>query len=155
MRRLPKSFSDETIKRVWHDSRDASSNPGTHGIDRVTAQRFSSSLPRTIARIRPLVARGEYQFAALRGLPLPKSSGGFRIIAIPTVQDRLVQRVLLHYLEHDNRFKADSPISYGFRKGRTLAQAQRRAVELRDQYKWVLKSYIVKFFDRIASRGVV
>ncbi len=47
------------------------------------------------------------------------------------------------------RFVATSSISYGFAKGRTLADAQRRALELRRDRPWMLQADIIRFFDRI------
>lgn len=92
---------------------------------------------------------GIFRFGKLRLAPVLKPSGGFRIIAIPTVRDRLVQRVILHHLESDTKFNAGSPISYGFLKERTLPDAQRQALKLRNEYPWVLQADIVKFFDNI------
>jgi hypothetical protein len=60
-----------------------------------------------------------------------------------------VQRAILRHLEADPRFEPSSSISYGFAKQRTLADAQRGALSLRQSRPWVLKCDIVRFFDRI------
>jgi RNA-directed DNA polymerase len=149
-RRLPNRLSESNFKRVWRESRDSSpSRPGAPGIDRVTAQAFSAELLTEIRRIRLVIQRDHYQFSRLRVAPVPKASGGERIIAIPTVRDRLLQRVILDHLEGDPRFKPTSSVSYGFTKGRNLQDAQRQAVLLRDQHPWVIQADIIKFFDRV------
>ncbi len=155
MRRLPSTFSTENFNVIWRQSRDSkSSRYGGAGVDGITAPAFKMRLDENILRIRSEIKSGIFRFGKLRLAPVPKSSGGFRIIAIPTVRDRLVQRVILHHLESDTKFDASSPISYGFLKGRTLPDAQRQAIALRGERPWVLQADIVKFFDNI-QRDIV
>jgi RNA-directed DNA polymerase len=115
---------------------------------------FASRLKENIQVMREEIRVGTYRFNKLRMAPIPKPSGGYRIIAIPTIRDRLVQRALLRHLEGAPRFRAVSEISFGFTKGRTLADAQRRALVYRQQYPWVLQADIVKFFDNIRRSDI-
>ena len=155
MRRLPGSLSVQNIKLAWSQSRDAKqSTAGAAGIDRMPSHVFSSTLAARIEDIRSDIARDSYKFSPLRIAIVPKPSGGNRIIAVPTVRDRLLQRAILRHLEKDTRFSATSDISYGFTKSRTLQDAQKRALELRKIYPWVLQADIVKFFDRIQRTDV-
>ncbi len=155
MRRLPASLSDKSIRLVWKLSRDAKpSEAGAYGVDHVKAPVFASHLSENVAKLRTDIQKDAYRFSRLRMAPILKPSGGHRIIAIPTVRDRLLQRALLAHLEADNRFNATSLISFGFTKNRSLAHAQRRALELRQLHPWVLKADIVKFFDQI-PRGQI
>lgn len=150
MRRLPVSLSVDALKWVWRDSPDRTpSTAGAPGVDWVSSSVFSANLFDHIADIRNAVRANTYRFSRLRTSRVVKASGGHRIIAIPTVRDRLVQRALLRHLEGDARFVATSSISYGFAKGRTLADAQRRALELRRDRPWMLQADIIRFFDRI------
>jgi hypothetical protein len=55
----------------------------------------------------------------------------------------------LDHLESDPKFSASSLVSYGFTKTKTLSQAQRAALSLRNKHPWVLQADIVKFFDKI------
>ena len=150
MKRLPSTFSAENFKLIWRQSRDSKAlRYGSAGVDGITAPVFKVRLEDNIRRIRTEMKAGIFRFGKLRLAPVLKPSGGFRIIAIPTVRDRLVQRVILHHLESDTKFNAGSPISYGFLKERTLPDAQRQALKLRNEYPWVLQADIVKFFDNI------
>jgi RNA-directed DNA polymerase len=151
VKRLPGSLSAEAFRLAWKESRDSKSgaSPGAPGVDGVRAAVFASELARQITEVRLALQNGSFQFNRLRLAPVPKPSGGYRIIAIPTVRDRLVQRTLLHGLEKDTRFRASSPIAYGFTKGRALADAQRAALAIRNARPWVLQADIIKFFDRI------
>ncbi|MGJ4854850.1 reverse transcriptase domain-containing protein [Labrys sp. La1] len=158
MRRLPKTLSHEAFREVWRRSRDAKgksstgkTRAGSAGVDNVTPAAFGSNLDLQIAHIRAELRSGSFSFSKLRLAPVPKNSGGFRIISVPTVRDRLLQRVLLAHLENDVRFRraAFSSVSYGFTKGRTLADAQREARAQREAKPWVLQADIIKFFDNI------
>ncbi len=148
-RRLPTSLSTASIRNVWRYSRDATAKPAAPGVDGIRAAKFSSDIADHVERIRQEIRAGTYRFNRLRLAPLPKDCGAYRILAIPTVRDRLVQRALLRHLEADVHFQPSSAISYGFAKQRTLADAQRAALSLRHAKPWVLKCDIVSFFDRI------
>lgn len=155
MKRIPASLSEQMLQQVWKDSRDSkSSTAGSPGVDQVTADRFRSELRRNIADIRDEIRAGGYRFSRLRAAPIAKEKGGYRIIAIPTVRDRLLQRALLRHLEVDKRFHATSSISFGFTKGLDLEDAYQRALELRKKHPWVLQTDIVRFFDEIPRRDL-
>lgn len=149
MKRLPQSLSVNSFRDAWKIGRDSGKTPGAPGVDSMRAAVFASELGREIVDIRRNLQEETYQFSKLRLAPVPKNSGGYRIIAIPTVRDRLLQRTILRALAADKRFNASSPIAYGFTKGRALADAQRAARALRNERHWVLQADIVKFFDRI------
>lgn len=148
-KRLPVSLSTEALREAWRGSRDATPKPGAPGVDGIRAPQFASDLTDHIERIRQEVRAASFRFNRLRLARVMKDSGGYRILAIPTVRDRLVQRAILRHLEADPRFQPSSEISYGFAKQRTLADAQRAALSLRQSRPWVLKCDIVRFFDRI------
>lgn len=150
MKRLPSTFSAENFKLVWRQSRDSkASQYGGAGVDGTTAPAFNGRIDDNISRIRTEIKAGIFRFGKLRFAPVLKPSGDYRIIAVPTVRDRLVQRTILYHLESDTKFDASSPISYGFLKDRTLPDAQRQAIALRNQYPWALQTDIIKFFDNI------
>ncbi|MFT4251653.1 MAG: reverse transcriptase domain-containing protein [Caulobacter sp.] len=150
MKRLPGTLSVQAFNIAWSRSRDA--NPrtaGAPGVDWIEAPIFSSNLATHIASLRTSIRNGSFSFSPLRLVQVIKPSGDFRNLAIPTVRDRLLQRTLLGHMEQDKKFPRPSSISYGFHKGRTLADAQRRALELRQSRHWVLQADIVRFFDMI------
>lgn len=154
MKRLPSSLSLEAIVRTWKDSPDGRRRSGASGVDNVSPTDFQSDLEQNIRRARWELQRGDFRFESLRIALIPKDAGGHRVIAVPTVRDRLIQRALLRHLEQDPRFRANSSISYGFTRGRTLVEAQRKALELRNLRPFVAKADIVKFFDQIRRDDV-
>jgi RNA-directed DNA polymerase len=148
--RLPNALSVTSLKGIWASCRDkAASTAGGPGIDRITAAVFASRLDQEIRSIRASIQQDQYQFRSLRPAIVPKKDGSNRIIAVPIVRDRLLQRAILKHLESDSRFSGTSKIAYGFRKGRTLQEAQKKALELRQSYHWVAQADIIKFFDNI------
>ncbi|WP_417233019.1 reverse transcriptase domain-containing protein [Brevundimonas sp.] len=148
-RRLPKAFSDSSLRETWRKSRDGRGyKPGGPGIDRVTADQFGSHLAANLGRIRRDLGRAEYRLSPLKPHLLAKGDG-FRVLAIPTVQDRLVQRAVVEHLDADPRFNVATPISFGFRRGFGIEMAHTRALALRKLKPWVLKVDIVQFFDRL------
>lgn len=144
------------MKLVWLDSRDAKlSAAGRPGIDGHTASEFHHNIDSNIRKVRRLVQTGDYHFSRLRIAPIEKADGTKRIIAVPTVQDRFLQRVVLAELNSQKSFQVCSTISFGFQRGRSLTEAQLRALELRQGAPWVVQADIIKFFDRIPRRELL
>jgi RNA-directed DNA polymerase len=94
-------------------------------------------------------SQGGYQYSMLRAVPIPKEHGKFRIICIPTVRDRIVQRSVNAYLAKGDRCKLANEVSYGFIPNRSVEKAVKRAAELRRDNKWVYKTDVTTFFDSI------
>jgi hypothetical protein len=90
-----------------------------------------------------------YQFAPLRGVPVPKSNGKYRIICIPTVRDRVVQRAASEFLATDDRCGLANAVSYGFIPTRSVEKAVQQARALRREKPWVYKTDITAFFDSV------
>jgi group II intron reverse transcriptase/maturase len=155
-RRLPRSLSEAELKAVWKTSRDnRGSSSGAPGIDGVSAIDFSKRLSASIYEIRGALRSGHFVFSPLRVCTVPKRNGNKRIIAVPTVRDRLVQRAVCQHLENDRRFPRPLSIAYGFVKGRSLECAHKKALEYRQEAPWVLQTDIVSFFDRIDRNDVL
>jgi len=74
------------------------------------------------SRIAAQLLNGMYRPQPLQQVEIPKPKGGARKLGIPTVLDRLIQKVLLQVLQAEwNRSFSHS--SYGFRPGRSAHQA--------------------------------
>jgi RNA-directed DNA polymerase len=80
---------------------------------------------------------------------IPKPSGGVRTLGIPTVVDRLIQQAL-HQVLSPVFEPTFSERSYGFRPGRTAAQAVKQAqAYIGEGRRWVVDLDLEKFFDRV------
>lgn len=90
-----------------------------------------------------------------------------RIICIPTVSDRLIQRVAVRLLTKDKSKEylskqlglENNPIVYGLgnavRTNSGVEDALKKAVEIRQKSSWVLKTDIQSFFDNIDRKRLI
>jgi len=124
-------------------------NRGSAGIDGMKTTELENHLQAHWERIRAKLLAGTYVPSPVRRVEIPKPSGGTRILGIPTVQDRLIQQMMLQVLTpiFDPTF---SEHSYGFRPGRSAQDAVRAAQQYAQGGKdWVVDFDITKFFDRV------
>jgi RNA-directed DNA polymerase len=124
-------------------------NRGAAGIDHMKTTELESHLQAHWERIRTKLLAGTYVPSPVKRVEIPKPSGGTRRLGIPTVQDRLIQQMLLQVLTpiFDPTF---SKHSYGFRPGRSAQDAVRSAQQYAQGGKdWVVDLDITKFFDHV------
>jgi RNA-directed DNA polymerase len=133
---------------VWEAYQRVKANRGAAGIDEQSIEDFDRKQSRNLYRIWNRMSSGSYFPPAVKAVPIPKKSGGERILGVPTVSDRIAQTVVTLVLEpklepvfHDD--------SYGYRPGKSahdaLSVTRRRCWE-RD---WVLEYDIRGLFDNI------
>lgn len=143
--------------RFWRGNRRKSAA----GIDGITP--FDFRLQRQ-SRLRDIhFELGEsYTFSGLRGIVVPKKDvSKFRLICVPTVADRLVQRALLEVIENDAaRLRILNDVSYGFVRNpggvkRGVHGAHQLSLKLRHEAPWAFKADISKFFDTIPREPLV
>lgn len=138
---------------AWDNLTDAwlrvADNKGAPGVDNVSIQRFARCWEVNLRRLRELVWTNRYRPARLRRIAVPKRGGGQRLLSIPTVADRVLQRAVLNVL--DDIFEAlFLDCSFGYRVGRSLQSAVARILSYRDQgLLWVLDADIDDCFDSL------
>jgi RNA-directed DNA polymerase len=124
-------------------------NRGSAGIDGMKTTELEKHLQAHWEKIRAKLLAGTYVPSPVRRVEIPKPSGGTRMLGIPTVQDRLIQQMMLQVLTaiFDPMF---SEHSHGFRPGRSAQDAVRAAQQYAQGGKdWVVDFDIAKFFDRV------
>ena len=149
----------DNLKAVWDASGDARGRRRAAGLDNVHAEDFARNLHDRFVEIRRELIDGQYKFSDLRAIAFRKpNSEKYRIICVPTVRDRLVQRVLVkHFLSKDvDRLGIKNSVSYGFIPGadRGVAGAVKDACKLRSRMPWAFKTDILSFFD-VIDRNVL
>ena len=104
-------------QHVWKAYQQVKANGGAAGVDRVSLQAFEAKLKDNLYKIWNRLSSGSYFPPPVRGVGIPKKSGGVRMLGVPTVGDRVAQSVVKMVLEpilepvfHEN--------SYGYRPGR-------------------------------------
>jgi RNA-directed DNA polymerase len=122
-------------------------NQGAAGIDRMSTAQLEKHLSAHWGKIQAKLLAGTYVPSPVKRVEIPKPSGGTRMLGIPTVQDRFIQQLLLQVLSPI--FEAlFSDLSFGFRPGRSVADAVRTAQGFASEGKdWVVDIDITKFFD--------
>jgi RNA-directed DNA polymerase len=148
LKALGKPF--EISKRaVWEAWEKVRANKGAPGVDGQTIAEFESDLKGNLFKIWNRMSSGSYFPPPVRAVEIPKAHGaGTRILAVPTVADRVAQTVVAMELE-----KRVEPIfhpdSYGYRPKRSALDAVaecRRRCWTKD---WVIDLDIARFFDSV------
>ncbi len=148
--RPSKILSKNNLLKAWGQSRDSTRHPAAAGIDAETAAHFAANLDFNLTEIGKRLRSGTYGFSRLRAVFIPKpNSTKDRVICVPTVRDRIVQRAIIQYLVASKKLPIYNSSSFGFTKGRGTKEAVKKAVELRSLYEWCVKTDIEAFFDRI------
>ncbi len=124
-------------------------NKGAPGVDGITTETLKDHLHNCWHDVKQQILEGTYQPRPVRRVEIPKPNGGVRKLGIPTVMDRLIQQAL-HQVLVPIFERAFSSHSYGFRPGRSAAQAisQARAY-IREGRRWVVEMDLEKFFDKV------
>lgn len=136
----------ENLRKAY---RQVVSNRGAAGVDRMTVDELFTWAQKNMETLRQSLLTANYRPQNIRGVSIPKPSGGTRTLGIPTVVDRLVQQAILQILQpiFDPLF---SNSSYGFRPGRSTHQALIKAQSYVDAgYTEVVDMDIEKFFDKV------
>ena len=125
------------------------SNKGSHGVDGMTVYELKQFLQMNWIRIREDIFNNEYKPMPVRRVEIPKSSGGTRLLGIPTVLDRFIQQAIAQELNliYDENFSENS---FGFRPRRAAKDAIKKAESyINEGYRWVVDIDLEKFFDKV------
>lgn len=121
------------------------------GVDGQTKNDFVGNLSQELKFISASARNGSYQYNKLRPIALTKSNGKMRLINVPTIRDRFVQRVLLKFFRENYSDKWKLPHSFSSMGGdnegvhKTLKAVQ---AKLRVQ-DYVIRADLSQFFDTI------
>jgi RNA-directed DNA polymerase len=123
-------------------------NKGAAGIDEQSLAAFEVNLKNNLYRIWNRMSSGSYFPPAVKGVEIPKKSGGKRLLGIPTVSDRVAQMVVKIYFEPkvEPYFHQDS---YGYRPAKSALDAIAITRQRNWKYDWVLEFDIRGLFDNI------
>ena len=134
------------LVRAWKRVR---ANKGSCGVDGESVAAYGERAMERLLEMRKRLLGGTYRPSAVRGVEIPKPSGGVRQLGIPTVEDRIVQQALAQRLAP--RYEAVfSESSYGFRPGRGAHDALRKgAGHVAEGFSVVVDLDLEKFFDHV------
>jgi RNA-directed DNA polymerase len=123
-------------------------NKGVAGVDGQSLAAFEVKLKDNLYKIWNRMSSGSYYPPAVKGVEIPKKSGGKRLLGIPTVSDRVAQMVVKIYFEPkvEPYFHRDS---YGYRPAKSALDAIAITRQRSWKYDWVLEFDIKGLFDNI------
>jgi RNA-directed DNA polymerase len=138
---IPKKLFVQAYKLV-------KANAGAAGVDQETIADFERNLQDNLYKLWNRMASGSYFPPPVRAVPIPKKSGGERILGVPTVADRIAQMVVKLIFEPcvEPYFLPDS---YGYRPNKSALDAIGITRQRCWQYDWLLEYDIRGLFDNI------
>jgi RNA-directed DNA polymerase len=138
---IPKALVWEAFKRV-------KANGGAAGVDQESIEAFEEQLSDNLYKLWNRLCSGSYFPPPVKGVPIPKKSGGVRMLGVPTVADRVAQTVVKLVLEPvlEPLFHRDS---FGYRPGRSALDAVALVRRRSWEYDWVVEYDIKGLFDNI------
>lgn len=139
-------FTPEPLHGAWQQVRKGSRSAG---IDGITVDLFAGVARYQLQVLLSQLQQESYFPRPAKGFYLRKNNGGKRLIGIPTVRDRIVQRFLLGelYWPLEDVFL---DCSYAYRPGRGIQMAVKHLYSYyRFGNAWVVKADIEKFFDNL------
>ena len=133
---------------VWQAWKSVKANGGAAGADGVTIEMFERDLAGNLYKIWNRMSSGTYFPPPVRAVEIPKSSGGTRLLGVPTVGDRVAQTAAAMALgpRTEAIFHDDS---YGYRPRKGALDAVGRCRERCWEKDWVIDLDIRKFFDSV------
>lgn len=146
---MDKTKSYEISKQVVLEAfQRVKANKGAAGIDDESLEAFEANLKNNLYKIWNRMSSGSYFPPPVKAVEIPKKNGGKRILGVPTVADRVAQMVAEIYFEPqvEPHFHPDS---YGYRPGKSAADALAVTRQRCWRYNWVLEFDIKGLFDNI------
>lgn len=133
---------------VWNAWMKVKKNKGSHGVDMQTIEKYETNIEKNLYKLWNQMSSGSYFPLENRELKIPKSKKGFRLLGVPTVNDRIAQTVVADTLTErvDKTFHKDS---YGFRPGMSAHDALETARVRCFKFEYVVDFDIKGLFDNI------
>lgn len=133
---------------IWEAWKQVKANGGAAGVDSQSIPEFEKNLKGNLYKVWNRMSSGSYMPPAVKAVPIPKKSGGVRVLGIPTVADRVAQTAVKMLLEPswDPMFHRDS---YGYRPGKSAHDAVEVTRRRCWKYDWVVEFDIRGLFDNI------
>lgn len=124
-------------------------NDGAPGVDRVSVNKFDINFEQHLERLRVELTTFTYHTLPLRRYEIPKRDGKIRLLAVPTVRDRVVQSSALIVLQPIIERELEI-CSFAYRPGLSRLTAIECIRQLRDAgYRWVVDADVESFFDNV------
>ncbi len=136
----------ETLRTAYAIAKQHNGAPGIDGVTFAAIE--AGGIEGWLANLRDELVTRTYRPLRNRRVEIPKRGGKIRVLGIPAVADRVAQTVVKMYLEEavEPHFHRDS---YGYRPGKSAAEALTMTRQRCWRYDWVIDLDIRGFFDNL------
>lgn len=124
-------------------------NAGAAGVDQESIADFERNLKDNLYKLWNRMSSGSYFPSPVKAVPIPKKSGGERLLGVPTVSDRIAQMVARLVFEPSVE-AIFLPDSYGYRPKKSALDAIGVTRQRCWYYDWVLEFDIKGLFDNLS-----
>jgi group II intron reverse transcriptase/maturase len=134
---------------VWDAWKQVRANQGAPGVDEESVAEFERDLSGNLYKLWNRMSSGTYMPPPVRAVQIPKKHGrGVRTLGVPTVADRVAQKVAALYLEPKVE-PVFHPDSYGYRPKRSALDAVAVCRKRCWKMDWLIDLDYAAFFDSI------
>ena len=151
MNTLDRLFAKQSLLDAWEEHKASFPRRTLAGVDGVTRTDFANSIEQQAVDISERIRFKSFGFSKLRPIAIPKENGGIRLINVPTIRDRFVQKVLVRFLAEQYGKRWKIPSSFSSLRG-TGDGVQSSLETVRSQLKpsdYVVRADLSKYFDTI------
>ena len=130
-------------------------NKGSAGVDGMAIRELKAYITADRSTIVSQLIGKSYRAKAIKGVVIPKSKGKTRLLGIPTVVDRWLQKAVSQQLviHFELNFEAES---FGFRPKKNLQQAVLKSQGyINDGYQDIVDIDLKGFFDEVQPTSKV
>ncbi len=137
-----------TKRQVWESWLLVKKGGKSEGIDKLSMSKIESNLRKYLYPLWNRLASGSYQAPPVKQVCIPKGDGGIRKLGIPTILDRVAQKVITIELAKvlEPKFLESS---YGYRPSRSAHDALEKCAKNCYERRYVVDLDIKGFFDNI------
>lgn len=143
---LHRAASEAALLAAWQEVQENDLDDG-RGSPQVTA--YADGVLGRLSALGRALRGGAWAPSPVYAMEIDKRSGGKRLLAVPAVEDRVVERAVMEVVD-DIIDAVLLPWSYAYRRGMSVGDALHDLVAARDDgARWVARADIKDCFERI------
>src|ERR1035437_36701 len=142
---IDKVYKRKNLQMAWEKVK---ANQGAGGVDGESIEAFGERLEERLEQLHEELRNDRFRPQPVRRRAIPKTDkpGEYRMLAIPTILDRVCQQALLNRLEPIFEPVFDDA-SFGYRRGRSTKDALRKVwKEIQSGSEWIVDADLRDFF---------
>ncbi|GAA3820773.1 CRISPR-associated endonuclease Cas1 [Streptomyces chiangmaiensis] len=143
---LHRAASEASLLDAW---REVQANDLEDGVPNPHVSAYADGVLGRLGTLSTALRDGSWRPSPVYAMEIGKKSGGKRLLAVPAVEDRIVERAIMEVID-DIIDAVLLPWSYAYRKGLSVADALHDLATARDEgVRWVVRADIKDCFEKI------